>query len=49
MKSLHHPDTVLTASDLETVAVGLLSVLPLSGVEGLMSEKRFESQATRMR
>jgi hypothetical protein len=34
MKFLYHPDTVLTASDLEALAVGLLSVLPLPGVEG---------------
>jgi hypothetical protein len=34
MRFLYHPDTVLTTSDLETLAVGLLSELPLPGVEG---------------
>lgn len=34
MKILYHPDTILTASDLETLAVGLLAALPLPGVEG---------------
>ena len=31
---LYHPDTALTASDLETLAVGLLSEIPIPGVEG---------------
>jgi hypothetical protein len=34
MQFLYHPDTVLTAADLESVAVDLLSELPLPGVEG---------------
>ena len=33
MRFLYHPDTVLTASDLETLAVSLLQELPLPGVE----------------
>ena len=33
MRFLYHPDTVLTASDLETLAEGLLSKLPIPGVE----------------
>jgi hypothetical protein len=33
MGFLYQPDTVLTASDLETLAVGLLRELPLPGVE----------------
>jgi hypothetical protein len=33
MQFLYHPDTVLTASDLETLAVGLLTELLLPGVE----------------
>ncbi|AUX07821.1 transposase IS4 family protein [Halalkaliarchaeum desulfuricum] len=31
---LYHPDTVLTASDLETLALGLLAEIPIPGVEG---------------
>ncbi|AGB33309.1 hypothetical protein Natpe_3540 [Natrinema pellirubrum DSM 15624] len=31
---LYHPDTVLTASDLETLALDLLSEVPIPGVEG---------------
>ena len=34
VKSLYQPDTVLTASDLETLAEGLLSEIPIPGVEG---------------
>ena len=34
MQFLYHPDNVLTASDLETLAVGLLSEIPIPGVEG---------------
>ncbi|WP_222912727.1 ISH3 family transposase [Natrinema sp. SYSU A 869] len=34
MKCLYHPDTVLTASDLETLALDLLSEIPIPGVEG---------------
>jgi len=34
MKFLYHPDAVLTASDLETLALGLLSEVPIPGVEG---------------
>lgn len=34
MNVLYQPDTILTASDLETLALGLLSELPLPGVEG---------------
>ena len=34
MRFLYHPDTVLTASDLETVALGLLAEIPIPGVEG---------------
>ena len=34
MQFLYHPDTVLTAADLETLAVSLLAWLPLPGVEG---------------
>jgi hypothetical protein len=33
MKFLYHPDTVLTASDLETLALDLFSEIPISGVE----------------
>jgi len=33
VKSLYQPDTVLTASDLETLAEGLLSEIPIPGVE----------------
>ncbi|TKX73446.1 ISH3 family transposase [Halorubrum sp. GN11_10-6_MGM] len=33
MRFLYHPDTVLTASDLESLAVSLLLELPLPGVE----------------
>ncbi|MFC7200748.1 ISH3 family transposase [Halospeciosus flavus] len=31
---LYHPDTVLTASDLETLALNLLAAIPIPGVEG---------------
>ncbi|AUX09843.1 transposase [Halalkaliarchaeum desulfuricum] len=31
---LYHPDTVLTASDLETLALDLLAEIPIPGVEG---------------
>ncbi len=34
VKFLYHPDTVLTASDLETLALDLLSGIPIPGVEG---------------
>ena len=34
MKFLYHPDTVLTASDLETLALDLLSEGSIPGVEG---------------
>ena len=34
MRFLYHPDTVLTASELETVALGLLAEIPIPGVEG---------------
>ena len=34
MRFLYHPDTVLTASDLEKVALGLLAEIPIPGVEG---------------
>jgi hypothetical protein len=34
MKCLYHPDTVLTSSDLETLALNLLSEIPIPGVEG---------------
>jgi len=33
VESLYHPDTVLTASDLETLAEGLLAEIPIPGVE----------------
>ena len=33
MKFLYHPDTVLTVSDLETLALDLLSEIPIPGVE----------------
>ncbi|WP_276414240.1 hypothetical protein [Haloarcula halobia] len=33
VKFLYHPDTVLTASDLENLALGLLSEIPIPGVE----------------
>ncbi|MCU4753662.1 ISH3 family transposase [Halobacteria archaeon AArc-curdl1] len=33
MNCLYHPDTVLTASDLETLAEGLLAEIPIPGVE----------------
>ncbi|WP_220222495.1 hypothetical protein [Haloplanus salinus] len=34
MKFPSYPDTVLTASDLETFALGLTSEMPIPGVEG---------------
>ena len=34
MRFLYHPDTILTASDLETLALGLLAEIPIPGVEG---------------
>src|SRR6056297_604946 len=34
MKLLYHPDTVLTAADLEKLALDLLSEIPIPGVEG---------------
>ena len=34
VKSLYQPDTVLTASELETLAEGILSEIPIPGVEG---------------
>jgi len=34
VESLYHPDTVLTASELESLALGLLDKLPIPGVEG---------------
>ncbi|WP_207212776.1 hypothetical protein [Halogeometricum borinquense] len=34
MKFLYHPDTVLTAADLETLALDLLAEIPIPGVEG---------------
>lgn len=34
MRFLYHPDTVITASDLETLADGLLAEIPIPGVEG---------------
>ena len=34
VKSLYHPDTVLTASELETLALDLLAEIPIPGVEG---------------
>jgi hypothetical protein len=34
MQFLYHPDTVLTAADIEILTVGSLSVLSLPGVEG---------------
>ena len=34
MRFLYHPDTVLTASELETLALGLLAEVPIPGVEG---------------
>jgi hypothetical protein len=34
MKCLYHPDTVLTASELEILAEGLLAEIPIPGVEG---------------
>jgi hypothetical protein len=40
MKYLYHPDTTLTAADLENVAVDLLGVLPLPGVEGCTFDPR---------
>ncbi|TKX40091.1 ISH3 family transposase, partial [Halorubrum sp. SD690R] len=33
VECLYHPDTILTASDLETLAEGLLEELPIPGVE----------------
>ena len=33
MRFLYHPDTVLTAFDLETVAEDLLAEIPIPGVE----------------
>ena len=34
MRFLYQPDSFLTASDLETLAEGLLSEIPIPGVEG---------------
>ena len=34
MKFLYHPDTVLTVSDLETLALDLLSGISIPGVKG---------------
>ncbi|MEF8881096.1 MAG: hypothetical protein V5A34_01050 [Halapricum sp.] len=34
VESLYHPDTVLTAADLETLALGPLAEIPIPGVEG---------------
>jgi len=34
MRFLYQPDSVLTAADLETLALGLLSEIPIPGVEG---------------
>ena len=34
VKFLYHPDTVLTAADLETLALGVLAKIPIPGVEG---------------
>lgn len=34
MQFLYHPDTVLTTSELETLALGLLAEVPIPGVEG---------------
>jgi len=34
MKFLYQPDTALTASDLETLALDLLAEIPIPGVEG---------------
>jgi len=39
MRFLYHPDTVLTASDLESLAVSLLHELPLPGVEGASGQR----------
>lgn len=38
MRFLYHPDTVLTASELETLALGLLAEVPIPGVEGCGSD-----------
>ncbi len=35
MRFLYQPDTVLTASDLETLALGLLDEIPIPGVEAM--------------
>ena len=32
---LYHPDTVLTAADLETLALDLLDEIPVPGVEAV--------------
>jgi len=34
VRFLYHPDTVLTAAKLETLALDLLSEIPIPGVEG---------------
>ena len=38
---LYHPDTTLTASDLETLALDLLSEIPIPGVEGRSDQRNF--------
>jgi len=35
---LYHPDTVVTASDLETLALDLLAEIPVPGVEGCSTQ-----------
>ena len=34
VKFLYHPDNVLTAADLESLALDLLAEIPIPGVEG---------------
>lgn len=42
-ETLSEPDEQISAADMETLALDLLSELPMEGVEGLMSTKTFVS------
>jgi len=49
---LYNPDTALTPSELETLALDLLAELPISGVEGLWLRLRdysLDASASRCR
>mgnify|MGYP006272662273 FL=1 len=40
MRFLYHPDTILTASNLEILAEGLLAEIPIPGVEAAAFDSR---------